>query len=112
MPAVPSGVIGDRVWSPDDSLRSLAEAIREHRIDEGAVLQDGLFSVERQQIVELADLERAFVNPLDLFLSKTLRVNTYREDLRPDDATLPLATSAAVVVELARMLSVETQDSA
>jgi exodeoxyribonuclease V gamma subunit len=89
---VKGGVIGDRIWSPDDSLRSLAEAIREHRIDEGAVLQGGLFNVERQQIVELADLERAFVNPLDLFLSRTLRVNTYREDLRPDDATLPLAS--------------------
>ena len=89
---VKGGVIGDRIWSPDDSLRSLAEAIREHRIDEGAVLQGGLFSVERQQVVELADLERAFVNPLDLFLSRTLRVNTYREDLRPDDATLPLAS--------------------
>jgi len=89
---VKCGVIGDRIWSPDDSLRSLAEAIREHRIDEGAVLQGGLFSVERQQVVELADLERAFVNPLDLFLSRTLRVNTYREDLRPDDATLPLAS--------------------
>jgi exodeoxyribonuclease V gamma subunit len=89
---VKGGVIGDRIWSPDDSLRSLAEAIREHRIDEGAVFQGGLFNVERQQIVELADLERAFVNPLDLFLSRTLRVNTYREDLRPDDATLPLAS--------------------
>ncbi len=83
-------VVSERVWSPDDSLRSLAEAIQQHTLEDVAVAQGQSFEVERQHIVALSDLERAFVNPLDLFLRETLNVFTYREDLAPDDATLPL----------------------
>jgi exodeoxyribonuclease V gamma subunit len=85
-------VIANSVWSPDESQLNIAEAIRGHRFDEDTAGQSGSFNVERQHIVELADLERAFVNPLDLFLRNTLGVYTYREDLTPDDATLPLAS--------------------
>ena len=83
-------VVGDRVWSPDDSLRSLADAIRQHTLEDAPVAQSHSFAVDRQHIVELSDLERAFVNPLALFLRETLDVRTFREDLTPDDATLPL----------------------
>ena len=83
-------VVANSAWSPDESQRNIAEAIRGHRFDEDTSGQNGSFNVERQHIVELADLERAFVNPLDLFLRNTLGVFTYREDLTPDDATLPL----------------------
>jgi len=87
---VSGDVVSDRVWSPDDSLRSLADAIRQHTLEEAPVAHGQSFVIDRQHIVELSDLERAFVNPLDLFLRNTLGVNTYREDLTPDDATLPL----------------------
>ena len=83
-------VVSDRVWSPDDSLRSLADAIRQHTLEDAPVAQSHSFAVDRQHIVELSDLERAFVNPLALFLRETLDVRTFREDLTPDDATLPL----------------------
>lgn len=83
-------VVANSVWSPDESQRNIAEAIRGHRFDEDTSGQCGSFNIERQHIVELADLERAFVNPLDLFLRNTLGVFTYREDLTPDDAILPL----------------------
>jgi exodeoxyribonuclease V gamma subunit len=83
-------VVANRVWSPDESQRNIAEAIRGHRFDEDTSGQSGSCNVERQHIVELTDLERAFVNPLDLFLRNTLGVFTYREDLTPDDAILPL----------------------
>ena len=83
-------VVANSAWSPDESQRNIAEAIRGHRFDEDTSGQSGSFNVERQHIVELADLEQAFVNPLDLFLRNTLGVFTYREDLTPDDATLPL----------------------
>ena len=85
-------VIAHGVWSSDESQRNIAEAIRGHRFDEDASGQSGSFNVERKHIVELADLERAFVNPLDLFLRNTLGVYTFREDLTPDDATLPLTS--------------------
>jgi exodeoxyribonuclease V gamma subunit len=83
-------VVSDRVWSPDDSLRSLADAIRQHTLEETPAAHVQSFAIDRQHIVEVSDLERAFVNPLDLFLRNTLGVNTYRGDLTPDDATLPL----------------------
>ena len=89
---VKGGVIGDRVWSPDDSQRVIAEAIREHALQNSSALSNGAFEVEKQPVVELADLERAFVNPLDLFLRNTLGIYTFREDLAPDDATLPLVS--------------------
>jgi exonuclease V gamma subunit len=89
---VKGGVISDRVWSPDDSLRVIAEAIREHAMQHTSVPLTGAFQVEKQPVVELADLERAFVNPLDLFLRNTLGIYTFREDLAPDDATLPLVS--------------------
>ena len=83
-------VVSDRVWSPDDSLRSLADAIQQHTLEDVPVSQSHSFAVDRQHIVELSDLERAFVDPLALFLRETLDVRTFREDLTPDDATLPL----------------------
>jgi len=87
---VKGGVISDRVWSPDDSQRSLADAIQQHTLEEAPAAEDRSFTIDRQHIVEVSDLERAFVNPLNLFLRNTLGVFTYREDLTPDDATLPL----------------------
>jgi exodeoxyribonuclease V gamma subunit len=83
-------VVSDRVWSPDESLRSLADAIRQHSLEEVPAADSQSFVIDRQHIVELSDLERAFVNPLNLFLRNTLGVFTFREDLTPDDATLPL----------------------
>ena len=87
---VKGGVISDRVWSPDDSQRSLADAIQQHTLEEAPAAEDRSFTIDRQHIVEVSDLERAFVNPLNLFLRNTLGFFTYREDLTPDDATLPL----------------------
>jgi exonuclease V gamma subunit len=71
-------------------LRSLADAIRQHSLEEVTSADSQSFVIDRQHIVELSDLERAFVNPLNLFLRNTLGVFTFREDLTPDDATLPL----------------------
>jgi exodeoxyribonuclease V gamma subunit len=86
-------VVSDRVWSSDESLRSFADAIRQHALEEAPAVDCGSFVIDRQHIVELSDLERAFVNPLNLFLRNTLGVFTFREDLTPDDATLPLESN-------------------
>jgi exonuclease V gamma subunit len=89
---VKGGVIGDRIWSPDDSLRSLAEAIREHALEDVGTTKGLQLNGERRRIVELVDLEQAFVNPIDLFLRQTLGIQTFKEDLTPDDAILPIVS--------------------
>ena len=95
-----SGVLKDRVWSPDASQRAIAEAIRTHALDDGAVDKEGFLEVAGGNIVELDDLERAFINPLDLFLHRRLGIRTYRGDLKPQNATLPLV--AKNLKEIAR----------
>jgi hypothetical protein len=89
---VKGGVISDRVWSPDDSLRVIAEAIREHALEDVGTIKVPQSAGERQRIVDLLDLEQAFVNPIDLFLRQTLGIHTFKEDLTPDDAILPIVS--------------------